>query len=167
MPELGENREFENTEAENELLAANRQLKLLREEWQAKQERVRHTKITERDTEKITAGKSAWVSRPGHDLPQEAAPILKRALKKSGLAWAMRQGELFDVWAKTVGEEINDLTRLVSFRNGILSVDVYNNSLRQELQGFQKEAILSALREALPKKVLRDLRFQLGERVKE
>jgi predicted nucleic acid-binding Zn ribbon protein len=98
-----------------------------------------------------------------HSLADE----LKKYVKKSGLKQAEKHQNIREFWYTVVGPEIGDVTTPVRFQNGVLTVKVYSPALRQELENFYKEELLSDLRKALGEKPLRDIRFELAAGTKE
>ena len=87
--------------------------------------------------------------------------ILARIMKESGLLAGEKQSELIRAWCDVAGPSVTAHATVRSFRGGVLTIAVESASLRQELQVFQREELLAALRERLRSVFLEDLRFTL------
>lgn len=92
---------------------------------------------------------------------------LKEYLRRSGVGWMLDHEELILGWTSVVGEAIASQTRVTAFRDGVLQIAVYSNTLKVELEQFAKQELLRHLREVLQDVRIRDLRFQLRTRPSE
>jgi predicted nucleic acid-binding Zn ribbon protein len=82
-------------------------------------------------------------------------------LKDAGLTGPDRQMELTAAWRDVAGPRIADETGISSFRGGVLTIDVGSAPLKHELEVFQREELLAALRERLSGTFVSELRFNL------
>ncbi len=94
--------------------------------------------------------------------PEPIKEIIARLFISRG--WGRRQGnlQLEQAWEESIGPDHAQKTRIVGFRRGILEVEVANSILLQELVHFHKRKLLEQLRQRLPGKQLKDLRFRTG-----
>ena len=69
-----------------------------------------------------------------------------------------RLEDLQEKWTQVVGGELAGLTRIVRYRQGVLTVKVDSSPLRAELQGFARDKLLEDLN-ALGLRGVHDLRF--------
>lgn len=67
-----------------------------------------------------------------------------------------------EVWVKVVGPELSAATRVKKFSNGFLEIEVDNSALKSELESFYSEELTQALKEELPTKKLRKIKFKLS-----
>lgn len=69
-------------------------------------------------------------------------------------------------WSETVGPEIAAETRVASYREGVLRIEVRSSALLQELATYYKASLLESLRGALARGAAREglerLEFRLG-----
>jgi hypothetical protein len=92
---------------------------------------------------------------------EKVGDILKRVLKDAGLAGPDRQIELSAAWRDVAGHEIAGETSISSFRGGVLTIGVGSAPLKHELEVFQREELLAALRTRLGGTFVSELRFIL------
>ena len=85
--------------------------------------------------------------------------ILPRLFKKLGLSG--RNRKIRDTWREIIGEEWSSLTRVSGFRSGVLTVEVKDSTLLQELTVYYKRDLLKLLQKKLTVRVS-DLRFKLA-----
>lgn len=116
-------------------------------------------------TRKIAVDKEngkIWIVRKGSE-PESCKSVLKREVKKSGLDKFLKQPEIYGLWNTVVGEENAQHTRVLSYRAGILTVEVFNSPLLQELRQFHRQSIVESIRPLLPQNtILRDIVFRPG-----
>lgn len=93
---------------------------------------------------------------------KEFGNVLKKVLKKKRFYQKSKYGALSRAWKEVVGEEIADETKIVSYKNGRLRVEVNSSVLLQELSGFMKDNILEELQQTSGGTDVSDLRFCLG-----
>ncbi len=93
-----------------------------------------------------------------HDLQFLLKPLEKEVKKRERHPLTNWQ----EVWSKTVGEELSAMSRVKNFRNGFLEIEVDNAALKSELESFYSEELTATLKEELPTKKLRALKFILS-----
>jgi hypothetical protein len=93
--------------------------------------------------------------------PQAIAGILTEIISRRGLACVRGQENLEQAWRNAIGDPGARYTRVGRFHRGVLEILVAHSVLLQELSGFQKQALLAKMREALQSDKVRDLRFRL------
>lgn len=102
-------------------------------------------------------GAPAAPSRPaGHEA---IGPVLTRILKDLRIEERNREGALATAWNAAAGEELAGSARPVSFRTGLLTVEVDGAALLQEVRGFRARALLAALKGHPGGAKVRELRF--------
>ncbi|MBN2711003.1 MAG: DUF721 domain-containing protein [Planctomycetes bacterium] len=96
--------------------------------------------------------------------PEKFAESVKKFLKKSGMNWVKKHQHFSEIWYNTVGPEISENTMPVSFAKGILTIEVFSNALKHELENFFKAELIQSMNKELGKTPLRDIKFKLGTR---
>lgn len=94
--------------------------------------------------------------------PEALGEILARLLTQRGYARTVTTGQLETAWKAAVGEALAPHTRVGSVKRGNLEVLVANSILAQEL-GFQKDALLTKLRQLAPDENIQGLKFRVGK----
>jgi hypothetical protein len=59
------------------------------------------------------------------------------------------------------GETVGAKTDVIDFHRGIVNIGVANSALLNELNGFQRQQLLEALREQFAGMKIRDIKFRL------
>jgi hypothetical protein len=93
--------------------------------------------------------------------PEPIDRILTRVLEEAGLTHPEQHVELARAWREVAGPGVRDLTRVVSFRKGIVTIGVESAPLFQELTTYRSDEYSKALRERLGAVRLDELRFRL------
>ena len=102
-------------------------------------------------------GASPAPPRPaGHEA---LGPVLTRILKDLRIEERSREGALATAWDIAAGPELASLARPVSFRSGLLTVEVDGAALLQEVRGFRARNLLAALKEHPGGAKVREIRF--------
>ena len=65
-------------------------------------------------------------------------------------------------WRELVTDRVWSHSRPVGVRRGVLTIEVDNSVLLQELAAFQKELLVRGLRDRVQRVYIEDLRFRLG-----
>ncbi len=93
--------------------------------------------------------------------PHRIKDIVRQCLKMWGISHtaAARQDRLAAIWQEIVDQETAVHTRVLGLRRGVLQVEVDSAARLQELTCFKKEQLLADLKEALPERHIRDIRF--------
>ena len=87
--------------------------------------------------------------------------VLRDALRKMQVHVRLREAAVWRVWDRVVGETVAQQAQPASVRRGILFVTCSSPVWMQQLQ-FMKGVILEKLKQHLEKKVIKDIRFQIG-----
>lgn len=94
--------------------------------------------------------------------PQAIGDVLGELISRRGYA-RVEAGEAFaTAWHDAVGAAMQRFTRVGGLKRGTLEVQVANSAMLQELT-FQKTALLTKLRAALPQEKIKELRFKVGK----
>ena len=88
--------------------------------------------------------------------------ILKKVFRKLKKIGRFTQEEIGGFWVGAAGEDAGKHSRVVSIRRGVLFVNVDDSSWLYELT-LKKKELKIALGEKLKGKVLKDIRFRIGE----
>ena len=99
---------------------------------------------------------------PG-DRARPIGDVLKALLRRKRFLQKGKYPALTTAWAELVGEGIAARTRVRSFQEGRLTVEVASSVLLQELSGFMKEQLLAGMQGCKAGKDVAELRFCLGE----
>ena len=73
--------------------------------------------------------------------------VLSRLLQRRAYARPMEKAGLTEAWTTAAGEHVASRSRVVQFRNGILTIEVSSSTLRYELEAFQGPALLARLQQ--------------------
>ncbi len=79
--------------------------------------------------------------------PEALKKFLKLEFKNTGLKLAADLEWLRSVWPKMVDAEVAEETDVFAFKNGTVTIVVYNSVLLQEIRQFHKETIFQDLRD--------------------
>lgn len=82
--------------------------------------------------------------------------IVKQFLEKYGKNDLFLEKRAFESWDKVVGPLIARYTKKVNSKNGVLTIQVLNGSLRFELMGMKSE-IIKKLNQEVGKEVIKDI----------
>jgi hypothetical protein len=85
--------------------------------------------------------------------------VLGRLLKDLRIEERSREGALATAWDKAAGADLASKARPVSFRSGLLTVEVDGAALLQEVRGFRARALLAALKGSDGGAKVREIRF--------
>lgn len=98
--------------------------------------------------------------REGEPLPiQEVLPGILRGVK--GAAGGPL-GLIREAWGGVVGPEVAARTRVASFADGNLKVEVASAALKHDLVTFRSSEVLSALRGRLPELSIRAVSYRVA-----
>jgi len=78
--------------------------------------------------------------------PEEASSVLRRVLRDLRIEERRREGGLAAAWDAAAGSALAGQARPVSFRSGVLTVEVEGAALLQEVRGFRARALLEGIR---------------------
>ena len=96
----------------------------------------------------------------GGPINEALGSILKRYLKRSGLASRIRHRKLYSIWQQALGDKAGR-TRIVGVRRGELEVEVASAALRQELE-LQRHMYVKVLQAEVERPFVERIRFGLG-----
>ncbi len=96
--------------------------------------------------------------------PEPIAEVLSRLFTQRGWGRPQQQRCLEDAWRQAAGEEIAARTQVVSLKRGVLEIQVADGILVQELAGFRKRQLLTAMQMKVEAGKIKDLRFRLSDK---
>lgn len=82
----------------------------------------------------------------GEGGPEAVGDVVRRVLRDLRVEERSREGPLAAAWLEAAGEDLRGATRPVSFRAGVLTVEVDGAALLQEVSGFRSGSLLRTLR---------------------
>ena len=82
--------------------------------------------------------------------------ILHEIIQSNKLESGLNQISVIDAWKNLMGNGVNNYTRNVTLRNGILYVELTSAVLREELS-YGKDKIIKMINEELGKEVVKDV----------
>ena len=98
--------------------------------------------------------------RQGEPAPiQEVLPSLLRGIKGAAGGPLDR---LRKVWGEILGPEVAARTRVASFLDGKLRVEVASAALKHDLVAFRSQEVLGALRERLPDLAVQGVSYRVA-----
>ena len=89
--------------------------------------------------------------------------VLKRYLRTSPVAAALRNKDVAAAWQQAVGPQLAAQTRIVGFNCGTLKVETASGSLYSELNAFRKHELLQLLQERMGNRKVQKISFCLGQ----
>jgi predicted nucleic acid-binding Zn ribbon protein len=93
--------------------------------------------------------------------PKAIKDVLAQLITARGYGRIQATADFTAVWRAAAGETFAPYTLPGRLKRGVLEVTVTNSIVIQELT-FQKEQILTALREKCPDANIRDVKFRIG-----
>ena len=105
--------------------------------------------------------RSPWSAEPNVRSFGEVARVLLRRMKFQHKG---RHTALTQAWRELVGEVIAGKTRVQSFRDGRLVVEVASSALLHEMKGFMMETLLDGLHQAEAGRDVAELKLRLAPR---
>jgi len=94
--------------------------------------------------------------------PEKINSILERVLSGFNLGIKVSQYQIWEVWDSVVGQHIARHAQPHQIRHMVLWTVVSNSTWMQQLE-FTKHAIIDRLNERIGEKVIKDMRFRIGE----
>jgi hypothetical protein len=85
-------------------------------------------------------------------------------LQVSGLLQRKKAAPAIAAWDEAAGPELSERARAVSFRRGILTIEVESSTLLSELRGFASEDLRARADALLEEASIRKLSFKLKRR---
>lgn len=95
-------------------------------------------------------------------VPEKIDSILEKVLSKLNLGIKVKQYQIWEVWDSVVGEPIARQAQPHQIKNMILWINVSSSTWMQQLE-FMKQQIIDRLNERIGEKVIKDIRFRIGE----
>lgn len=92
--------------------------------------------------------------------PHKIGDLLGKVLARYGCSQTTAQYELEQAWRQAAGDRVHPRTRVGSLRRGTLEILVDNSVLLQELESFQKQALLSKMQKLLEHNKVDKLKFR-------
>lgn len=109
-------------------------------------------------------GETRRIVRPRAE-PEALKTFLKTEFKQTGSRLAEDLEWLRAVWPKLVGGDVAEETGISAFKNGVVTVMVYNSSLLQEIRQFHQEGIFQDLRDVWQGSMpLLEIKYRAGAR---
>ncbi|MCA9259648.1 MAG: DUF721 domain-containing protein [Planctomycetales bacterium] len=93
--------------------------------------------------------------------PTKISDVMADLVQRRGYAREQTAAVWETAWRQAAGERWEGLVRLGKCRRGVLEVRVINSLVMQEL-GFDKQRIIDALNQQLPRPEVKQLRFRIG-----
>jgi predicted nucleic acid-binding Zn ribbon protein len=88
--------------------------------------------------------------------------ILASLMQRRAYARPLAMGGLRAAWSRAAGERLAARSRIVTFRDGVLTVEVSSSAQRYELEAFHAPQLLAALQADPNAPGLRRLAFRVG-----
>jgi predicted nucleic acid-binding Zn ribbon protein len=101
-------------------------------------------------------------SRPARQEPRSIGDVLKALLRQKRFLQKGKYSGLTKTWTALVGEAIASRTRIRSFQEGRVVIEVNSSVLLHELNGYMKPQLLAALQASKGGRDAAELRFCLG-----
>jgi len=93
--------------------------------------------------------------------PKKIGDVVAQVITTRGYGRIQSIENLDAAWQAAAGESLARFSRPGQVKRGLLEITVGNSTVVQELN-FQKQQILTTLRNELPDTKIRDLRFRVG-----
>ena len=88
--------------------------------------------------------------------------VVARVVKRVSGAGARAAEQIEAAWKEVVSDRVWAHTRPVGIRRGVVTIEVDNSVLLQELAAFEKALLVEGLRARVNRVYVEDLRFRLG-----
>jgi predicted nucleic acid-binding Zn ribbon protein len=98
----------------------------------------------------------------GESEPAVIGDLLVPTLARLGFKQKAREAQVISAWPPVVGEGVAADTRAVHFARGCLTVETTSPALSHQLH-LQRMLIVDGLNRRLGERVVRDIRFRLGD----
>ena len=97
------------------------------------------------------------------DRARPIGDVLKALLRRKKFLQKGKYPALTEAWSELVGQGIAARTRIRSFSEGKLTIEVTSSVLLHELSGFMKQQLLAGMQATKGGKDVAELRFCLGD----
>jgi hypothetical protein len=84
--------------------------------------------------------------------PAKLSTLVKKEEKKAGRKLSVDTALIQDAWRRSVGDIALE-SDVFSFKNGVLTMSVFSQTLLQEIRQFHQDAILRDLRDIWPSSI--------------
>lgn len=93
--------------------------------------------------------------------PTPLSSVISELIARKGLARVQGNAQLAGIWKSVAGDRIAGRTKVQGIKRGVLEVGVENSALMNELDSFQKTALLYKLQKEHSEQKISDIRFKL------
>ncbi|MEI6242050.1 MAG: DUF721 domain-containing protein [Chlamydiota bacterium] len=93
---------------------------------------------------------------------KEMNKLLPEVFKEIEGAYAKKGFLVVEAWPEIIGEKLARMTKVVSLKDGILTVSVKSSTLFSLLCQHEKERILQILQKRFSKEIVRKILFRMG-----
>ena len=93
--------------------------------------------------------------------PKTALNLINDVITSRGVAAQRSNAKFQGIWDSIVGVDIANRTRVGAIRRGVLTVEVANSNLLQELE-FEKQKYKELINQQITSTQIKDLRFRIG-----
>jgi predicted nucleic acid-binding Zn ribbon protein len=100
---------------------------------------------------------------PGRRPAEPLGPVLRRLLRRTGLAHAGDREKVWAAWEELLGRDAAH-TRLEGLRKGTAQFVVDSSALLSELNNFRRQALLEGLQARVRSPFISNLKFRLEKR---
>lgn len=91
--------------------------------------------------------------------PKIIAEVLEQTIKKLKITGRLKQGSIFNDWAKMVGKQIALKAKPLFLRNGCLTLETDSPAWSQELS-FMEEALIEKINKSAGECLVKKIRFK-------
>jgi hypothetical protein len=88
--------------------------------------------------------------------------VLPVVLRNIGGVYGERGDLVLAAWPEIIGQQLAAMTEAVSFKDGLLMVNVKNSTLFTLLRNHERERLLKSLRNKFPKTKINNIFFRMG-----
>lgn len=89
--------------------------------------------------------------------------IINQAVKKIKETQPLKVDEISIAWRKINEPVINDCTENVKYKNGFIHVTISNLVVKNEIENFRADELLTKLQAELPQYILRGIKVKTGK----
>ena len=87
---------------------------------------------------------------------QKISQLLDEVVTINGIAEAIGESKVYEIWVEAVGEVIGDRAKLLNVEKGTIFIEVNSASWRQEIDAH-KSRIIERINELLGSKIIKDM----------
>lgn len=93
-----------------------------------------------------------------YDTSMRLSQVIQKVIAEGNMSQQMLNHRVVSLWQVVMGPTVNRATRKVSFREGVLYVELYSSVVRQELI-MMKRKIITSLNTTVGHEAIRDIVF--------